>query len=330
MTDGWPMCIALLDPRCIRIGRRIASVNLTYLYILPKTIRLTAVDAEHVRTWQVFECMAKMLQKRINNQNVSTWGGPRLFNCFIISVIFRNYLTLDGIITDLIKLNFVDKLNPGCNAVRLRSMRRVLEPVQIMDSNVAEWTIPWHWMESQTFEPQPFQEEFKENYDFQSQDLIAFGKEMGFNLTELLNRKSRPPPGLFQTTLKLLDLYATPCIIIVGIIGNTLSLLVFSLTYLRRLSSSLYLSTLSVADIGFLLALSIVWLDRVNCFLFRRDIWCQAVVFTTKVCGFLAAWNVVTFTMERYITVYHPLRKDTLCTKQTGWNIIRYRYMHEW
>lgn len=113
-----------------------------------------------------------------------------------------------------------------------------------------------------------------------------------------------------------LTLYLTPVIIVVGIIGNTLSLSVFSFTHLQRLSSSLYLSTLSVADIVFLLALLVIWLERVNCTLFSRDGWCQGVQYATKVSGFLAPWNVVSFTGERYITVYHPLHKDKLCTKQ--------------
>jgi len=34
------------------------------------------------------------------------------------------------------------------------------------------------------------------------------------------------------------------------------------------------------------------------------------------VSGFLAAWHVVVFTAERYVIVYHPLRKDEFCTKR--------------
>ena len=120
----------------------------------------------------------------------------------------------------------------------------------------------------------------------------------------------------FQLILDHLTLYLTPAIIAVGIIGNALSFCVFSITYLKRISSSLYLSTLSVADILFLIGLSIVWLDKVNCLLFSSDGWCQVVQYLTRASGFLAAWSVVSFTAERYITVYHPLRKDELCTKR--------------
>ena len=50
--------------------------------------------------------------------------------------------------------------------------------------------------------------------------------------------------------------------------------------------------------------------------LFTRDGWCQAVLYASRVSGFLAAWHVVVFTAERYVIVHHPLRKDEFCTKQ--------------
>lgn len=119
-----------------------------------------------------------------------------------------------------------------------------------------------------------------------------------------------------------LNICLTPVIVVVGVVGNSLSLSVFSLTHLKRLSSSLYLSALSVADIVFLLALLVVWLERVNITLFSRNGWCQTVLYSARVSGFLAVWNVVSFTGERYVTVYHPLRKDALCTKRRARSVV--------
>jgi len=76
--------------------------------------------------------------------------------------------------------------------------------------------------------------------------------------------RSRLPSDTFKTVVDSMMLYVTPVIVGVGVVGNALSLAVFSLTYLQRLSSSLYLSMLSVADIVFLLALLVVWLERVE------------------------------------------------------------------
>lgn len=166
-------------------------------------------------------------------------------------------------------------------------------------------------------------EHFRKDTDLDLDDEYMFGRLLDevelLNLTGLLQAASGPRSfDPFKEVLKCLNLYVTPAIIVIGILGNTLSLFVFSLTYLHRLSSTIYLSALSIADIGYLLGLLIVWLERTNLFLFRRNGWCQAVLYTTRVCGFLAVWDVVIFTTERYVTVYHPLKKDTFCKKRTA------------
>ncbi|KAI0230548.1 hypothetical protein LSAT2_019125 [Lamellibrachia satsuma] len=40
------------------------------------------------------------------------------------------------------------------------------------------------------------------------------------------------------------------------------------------------------------------------------------VLYVSHSCGFLSTWSVVNFTMERYINVFHPLRRDMFCTKR--------------
>ena len=120
----------------------------------------------------------------------------------------------------------------------------------------------------------------------------------------------------FKLILDFLNLYVTPFIIVIGLIGNIISFLVFSMTHLRRLSSSIYLAALSMADTGFLLSLTVVWLSHVNVPIFQNQIWCQLTVYITHIFNFLSVWFVVSFTAERYIIVYHPLRKDTHCTKR--------------
>ena len=52
--------------------------------------------------------------------------------------------------------------------------------------------------------------------------------------------------------VNVLDFYLLPLISVVGCIGNVLSFVVFTTTYLRRLSSSVYLAALAVADTIFL------------------------------------------------------------------------------
>ncbi|ELU17949.1 hypothetical protein CAPTEDRAFT_202372, partial [Capitella teleta] len=49
-----------------------------------------------------------------------------------------------------------------------------------------------------------------------------------------------------------LDLYFVPIMVVVGLLGNLISFLVFVATYMRRLSSSVYLAALSMVDMVFL------------------------------------------------------------------------------
>jgi len=130
-----------------------------------------------------------------------------------------------------------------------------------------------------------------------------------WDLASLMKSKSQ-----FRRIMDVFNLYLTPVIIVLGVIGNVLSFLVFSVSHLRRNSSSVYLATLALVDTGFLLSLLIVWLDKVDVPLFHRQGWCQIVVYLTHLCPFLSVWNVVGFTAERYVIVWHPLRKDLLCT----------------
>ena len=56
----------------------------------------------------------------------------------------------------------------------------------------------------------------------------------------------------YQRHLWNAQLYFTPIIIFVGLIGNITSFFVFVTTSLRHLSSSVYLAALALADSGFL------------------------------------------------------------------------------
>ena len=127
------------------------------------------------------------------------------------------------------------------------------------------------------------------------------------NTTTMTTTSTPTDADAFKLALGGANLYVTPAIIVVGVVGNTLSLVVFSATYNRRQSSAIYLSALSVADVGFLAGLLVVWLERVDVFLFRRDdVWCRSVIYAMHSCAFLSAWTVVAFTVERYVTVHRP------------------------
>ncbi|XP_066592432.1 thyrotropin-releasing hormone receptor [Prorops nasuta] len=111
-----------------------------------------------------------------------------------------------------------------------------------------------------------------------------------------------------------LQLYYTPILVYLGCLGNILSVCVFFCTKLRRYSSSIYLGALAISDTGFLVALFITWLSMVNVRLFNEEGYCQVITYLTTLCSFLSVWFVVAFTVERFIAVRYPLRRQSMCT----------------
>ena len=57
------------------------------------------------------------------------------------------------------------------------------------------------------------------------------------------------------------------------------------------------------------------WFDRL-CIVrqvYHRPGWCQLFVYTTYVACFLSVWYVVCFTVERYLMIRFPLKRQELC-----------------
>ncbi|XP_055704123.1 pyrokinin-1 receptor isoform X2 [Phlebotomus papatasi] len=108
--------------------------------------------------------------------------------------------------------------------------------------------------------------------------------------------------------------YYTPILVFTGSIGNMLSILVFCKTKLRKLSSSYYLAALGVSDTLFLVGLFISWLNFVDVNLTNRNFFCQSFIYLSGLCSFLSVWFVVAFTVERFIAVLYPLKRQTMCT----------------
>jgi hypothetical protein len=108
--------------------------------------------------------------------------------------------------------------------------------------------------------------------------------------------------------------YYTPFLVFFGSIGNILSVIVFFKTKLRKLSSSYYLAALGISDTCFLLGAFASWLNYVNINIYNREYYCQFFTYISGLCSFLSVWFVVAFTVERYIAVLYPLKRQTMCT----------------
>ena len=135
----------------------------------------------------------------------------------------------------------------------------------------------------------------------------SYGFDNNTNITRTHSSK-------FRMFTEYMDIYIVPLIAFIGLAGNLLSFIVFVCTYMRRLSSSIYLAALSVADSFFLICVTLSWAKHTGVYVYVQDGWCQTFVYMTYVSSFLSVWYVVAFTCERYIVVFFPLRRQDLCT----------------
>ena len=121
-------------------------------------------------------------------------------------------------------------------------------------------------------------------------------------------------PTQFEAFVNWMDRCFVPSLLIVGLVGNTLSFIVFLSRRLRRFSCSVYLAALAVSDNGLLLCVFVSWAPRIGLDLLSRPGLCEAFVYLTYVFSFLSVWYIVIFTAERYVAVCLPLHRRRICT----------------
>ncbi|XP_052791872.1 neuropeptides capa receptor-like [Mya arenaria] len=115
--------------------------------------------------------------------------------------------------------------------------------------------------------------------------------------------------------------YVTPFIILVGVVGNSLSLVVFLSKNLRSMSASRYLAALSTADLCTLVFYVFCeWLRRGVSVIFPkfeisffeiRGV-CQTWNYIHYTFRLISSWLIVAFTCERFIGVCMPMRRRNL------------------
>lgn len=138
---------------------------------------------------------------------------------------------------------------------------------------------------------------------------------------------SEPPTAIYQylkAVAYFLSVYFTPAITVAGTIGNVLSVVVFLRTKLKKLSSSYYLAFLAIFDTGFLWCYFIEWLHIFQIDLYKRNGFCQLFTWLSNACSVLSVWLVVAFTIERFVAVLYPLKRQSMYTVRRARCIVFY------
>ncbi|KAG6442778.1 hypothetical protein O3G_MSEX002511 [Manduca sexta] len=118
-----------------------------------------------------------------------------------------------------------------------------------------------------------------------------------------------------QQVANLLNIYYTPLLVVLGSVGNLLSVFVFYNSKLWLQPTSRYLTAVALSDTLFLTQLLPPWMNAVRLTgLFNHWGFCQVFVYLSYVTCCLSNWLVVAFTVERFMAVVYPLRRTSMCS----------------
>ncbi|XP_061400955.1 uncharacterized protein LOC133336691 [Musca vetustissima] len=115
-----------------------------------------------------------------------------------------------------------------------------------------------------------------------------------------------------------------PCIFVIGVLGNSVS--VYVLTRKRmRCTTNIYLTALAITDIFFLtmgLLLSFQHYQYIH--LHVKLYWELYGTFTwlCDACAYISIYIAVCFTIERFIAIRYPLKRQTFCTESLAKKVI--------
>ncbi|GAB1611194.1 thyrotropin-releasing hormone receptor-like [Argonauta hians] len=118
---------------------------------------------------------------------------------------------------------------------------------------------------------------------------------------------------------KILLLYVSPLLLVLGTFGNILSIFVMRQRSIIRMTAYVYLINLAIADsVVLYIGLLRLWISELTGMDIRNQTsWlCKLVVFSGYASSDFSVWLIIAVTIERYIVVCHPRKVNNFCTVQ--------------
>ena len=118
-------------------------------------------------------------------------------------------------------------------------------------------------------------------------------------------------------TMKQMSTLVPPILLLVGTLGNLLSLLVLTQESMRKLAVYNYLAVLSVADTLVLYSgVFVEWLRDLYGYSISQPWLCKLNTVIRYTASQYSVWIIVAVTVERYIAIAHTLRAVGFCTRR--------------
>ena len=133
-----------------------------------------------------------------------------------------------------------------------------------------------------------------------------------------------------------MSIYGPFILTTLGIVGNILSILIFLSPRYRRQSSHFYLLSLALSDLCFLIINLIedtfrnhnaLYHSRINILDRSSSMICISVQYARNTTRLLSSWIVVSFTIERLIVVFYPLKRAIICRRKIARFVVLILFM---
>ncbi|XP_037726394.1 uncharacterized protein LOC119557634 [Drosophila subpulchrella] len=115
-----------------------------------------------------------------------------------------------------------------------------------------------------------------------------------------------------------------PCVFVIGLLGNSVS--IYVLTRKRmRCTTNIYLTALAITDIAYLTCQLILSLQHYDYPKYHLQIYWQLYGYFVWLCdsfGYISIYIAVCFTIERFIAIRYPLKRQTFCTESLAKKVI--------
>ncbi|KAI6216116.1 G-PROTEIN-RECEP-F1-2 domain-containing protein [Aphelenchoides besseyi] len=99
-------------------------------------------------------------------------------------------------------------------------------------------------------------------------------------------------------------LVVLPILVIVGLVGNIVSLVTILNTRLRKATANQYLIVLTASDSVFLIGMILI-VFKID---YRSYYSCVVIEYILMCSSYVSSWSIVALTIERYIAIAHPLQ----------------------
>ena len=124
---------------------------------------------------------------------------------------------------------------------------------------------------------------------------------------------------------KILLYYVPPVLLVLGTIGNILSVYVLTRRSMRKHSTYFYLAILSTADTCVLLVgLLRLWIGQITGYDIKNehDWACKLIHVLGHTLSDYSGWLIVAVTAERYVAVCHPLKATNICSRTRATRVV--------